>query len=155
MHEVCEGRARLFRIVEIVLVNLADREQRVEAVFAARIFLAQKAVLFDGAAQNLVVVKAPPHLDHEFRGRHHARVRLRRCGRAEVNAPVGVDHPLVFVASALSQRTPIESLPHAFRLGEFLAGPGVVVADASQCGSQWQQRQQQHCAKAKGVATSS
>ena len=77
MQKVFEGRARLFRIVEIVLVDLADREQRVEAVFAAGIFLAQKAVFVDGAAQDLVVVKAPPHLDHKFGGRHHARVRLR------------------------------------------------------------------------------
>ena len=76
MKKVFEDRARLFGIVEIVLVDLADREERVEAVFAAGIFLAQETVLADGAAQNLVIVKAPPHLDHEFGGRHYARIRF-------------------------------------------------------------------------------
>src|ERR1019366_4592242 len=136
MQKVFEDRARLFGIVEIVLVDLANRKERVEAVFAAGIFLAQEAVLFDGAAQNLVVVKAPPHLDHEFGGRYHARVRLRRGGRAEVNAAVRVDHALVFAASALSNGTAIESLPHAFRFGKLLTGPGVVVMDAGRCGNQ-------------------
>jgi hypothetical protein len=77
MKKVLEDRPRLFRIVKIVLIDLADREERVEAVFAAGIFLAQETVLFDGAAQDLVIVKAPAHLDHEFSGRHYARIRFR------------------------------------------------------------------------------
>ena len=77
MKKVFKDGTRLFGIVEIVLVDLADREERVEAVFAAGIFLAQETVLVDGPAQNLVVVKAPAHLDHQFGGRHYARIRLR------------------------------------------------------------------------------
>src|SRR5258708_26636855 len=111
MKKVFEGRARLFGIVEIVLINLADREERVEAVFAAGIFLAQEAVLFDGAAQDLVIVKAAAHLDHKFGGRDHAGVRLRRGGGAKVDTPIRVDHALGLAASTLSSRTALARLP--------------------------------------------
>ncbi len=155
MKKVFEGRARLFGIAEIVLINLADGEERVEAVFAAGIFLAQEAVLFDGAAQDLVIVKAAAHLDHEFGGRDHARVRLRRGGRAKVNTAIRVDHTLVFAASTLSSGTAIERLPHAFRLAELLTSPIIVVMDASPCGRQRQDRQKERHAEAKGAAASS
>jgi hypothetical protein len=68
---------------------------------------------------------------------------------------VGVNHTLVFAASALSSRTPIESLTHAIRLSELLARPGVIVVDAGRCGNQRQQHEHQRCAKAKGAAASS
>ena len=130
VHKILKRRPRFLRIVQVVLVNLPNREQGIETIFAAGIFLAQKAILINRAPQNFVVVKAPPHLDHQFGSRHHARVRLRRCRRAEVNATVRLDHPLVFVPGAFSQRTPVESFAHAFRFSELLARPTVVVMDS-------------------------
>ena len=155
LKKIIESRPRLYRIIKIVLIDLGDRKERVEAVPAARIFLAQKAILLNGAAQNFVIVKAPPHLDHEFGRRHDARVRLRRRGRAKVDGAIGIENPLIFAAGALRLRTAVQSLPHALRFGELLTSPRIVVVDASRRGNQRRQHQQQHDAKAKGAAASS
>src|SRR5580658_3911153 len=131
MQKVLECRPRLYWIVEIVFVNLSDRKQGIEAILAARIFLAQEAILINGATQNLVVVKPPSHLDHQFGRRYHARIRLRRRWRPEVHPPVRIDDPLVFLTSTLAEGTPVQRFAHALRFGELLTGPMVVVMDTS------------------------
>ena len=155
MQEIFESLPRLGGIVEIVFIDLADGEQGVEPVSAAGILLAQEVVLFDGAAQNLVVVKAPAHLDHQLGRRHHARVRLRRRWGTEVDAPVRIDYALIFAASALARGAAVESLPHALRFGELLTSPRIVVQNARRGAHHRQQNEQQRCAKANGAAASS
>src|SRR5579859_972342 len=45
VQEFLEDRPRLLRIVQVVLIDLADSEQRIAAILAPGIFLAQEAVL--------------------------------------------------------------------------------------------------------------
>ena len=74
--KILEGRARRLRVVEIVFIDLADREQAVKAILAARIFPAQKLVLLDGLVKDFVVVETPPHFHQRLGHRNHTGISL-------------------------------------------------------------------------------
>src|SRR5438105_4740089 len=97
-YEFLERAAGLPGIVQIVLVDLANRKQGVEAVLAAGIFAPQKSVLLDGGVKNFVIIELAAHLDQQFGSRYYAGIGFARCRRTEVDAAVSINHALVVVA---------------------------------------------------------
>ena len=51
----------LGRIVKIILIDLSNGKQRIEAVPAARIFPSQKLIFANGRAQSFVIIEMPSH----------------------------------------------------------------------------------------------
>ena len=142
VEELLECQFGLGRVFEIILVNLADGEQRVEAVPAAGIFPAQKLVLPDGCMQDLVIIKAPAHFRQQFGHRRHAGIRFGRSRRAVIDAAVGGNHALVFLAGLLGGRKAVQSFPQALRGGVLGRGPGLRLAPCLQ-GQRREQQQEQ------------
>ncbi len=120
----------LLGIVQIVFIDFADGEQRIAAVLAAGILLAQEPVLRDGLVQDLVVIEAPPHLDQRLGNRHHTGIGLGRSRGAVIDVPVGVDNALVVAARALGRRTTVQGFPHPVGCGESIPSPGFTVMRA-------------------------
>src|ERR1700685_4250179 len=128
--KLLERGARLLRVVEVVLINLANGEQCVEAVLAAWVFTAQKAVLRNRLFQNFVVFKAPSHFHQRLGDGNHAGIGLRRSGRPVINATVSVKNLLIITAGSVGDGTPVERLAHPLGRGTTGARPGFIVAGA-------------------------
>src|SRR5215475_10149800 len=138
--EFLERAASLLRIVQVVFVDLGDREQGVVTITAAGVFVAQELVCLDGGLQNLVVVETPPHFDLQLRNRHYTGVGLGGTGSPEVDASIGFDSALVVVTSALLGRTSSKGLARALGPGKLVARPSIAVPDTRMSGKRWQQR---------------
>ena len=144
VQELLERGQRFLGILEVVFVDFANREQRVEAVSAARVFLAQEFVFLDRVREDLVVVEAAAHLNLQLSDGDDAGIGFGRSRRAEINAAVGVDHALVVVAGSLRDRATIQSFAHALSPREVIARPGVAVPHTSIARQRWKQRQKRH-----------
>src|SRR5437870_173744 len=118
-----KSNARLAGVIEFILVDLANGEQRVEPVFASRIFAAQEFVLMNGGAQDVVIVEAASHLHQQLSYCDHAGIGFGGGRRTKVDAAVGVNHALVFVAASVSDRTAVQRFAHVPGSGESLASP--------------------------------
>ena len=129
-------------VFQIILIDLAHGEERIDAVAAAGVFAAQELVLADGRAQGLVIVKAPAHLRQQFGHGNHAGVCLGASRRTVVHAPVGGDHALVFVAALLRGGKIVQGLPHALCGGVLGARPGLGLAPCLQRQRREQQQEQ-------------
>ena len=123
---------RFPRIIEVVLVELPNGKQGVRAVLASGILTAQKSVLPDRLAQDVVIVQAFSHLNHQLGHGHHTGISFRRGGRAVVDPPVGIDRLLVVVPGAVRRRTPMQSLPHALGGRKLRARPSLRPVAAGQ-----------------------
>lgn len=87
--------ASVLFVVEIVFVDLADAEQRVDPRLASWILLAKKFVLLNRGVQNRLIFKAPPFFFHQFGAGNHAGIGFGGSGRPEVDPFVSVDDTLV------------------------------------------------------------
>ena len=153
MQKFLKHAAGMLRIVQVVLVNLANSKQRIAPVLAAGIFLAQELILRNRLIQNLVIIEPPPHLHQRLRHGHHAGIGLGRSRRAKINAAISIDHALVVVPGSVRRRASVERLAHPFRGGKAVPRPRIRVARTgmgghSRKGRQQQQRSPAHAALA-------
>ena len=123
VQKLFKGTPCLLSIVEVVFINLTDREEGVASIFAARILPPQELILCNGLIQNLVVVEAAAHFDQRLRHRDHAGICLGRGGRAVVDAAVGIEDPLVVAPRTLAGRASIKRFPHALGAGKAFVSP--------------------------------
>src|SRR5215831_15587106 len=121
MEKIGKHLARLMGVVQVVFVDFTDRKQRIAAVLAAGVFLAQKPVLRDGFVQDPVVIEATAHLDQNLGHGHGAGIGFGGGGSAVVDVAIRVDHALVVVAGAFGRRTTVERLAHTIGGGVALA----------------------------------
>ena len=142
MEKLLKCQFGLGRVFEIILVDLADGEQRIKAVAAAGIFPAQKLVLADGGVQGLVIVKAPAHFRQQFSHGNDAGIRLGRSRRAVIHAAIGGNHALVFLTVLLRGRKAVQGLPHTFCGGVLRARPSLRLTPCLQ--GQRGEQQQEH-----------
>ena len=112
MQEFFESGISSSLVVQVVFVNLADAEQRVEAELAARILAAKEFVLLNGRAQNVGIVEASAHFLGHLGSRDHAGIGSARTRRSEVNAAIGIDHAFIILAGAGFERTTLQSFLH-------------------------------------------
>ena len=131
--KILERSARGIGIVEVVFINLADREQAVKAIFAAGIFPPQELVLLDGLIQDFVVVEAPAHLDQRFRDCNHAGVGFGGGGCSQIHGAISIDHALVIMTCSLRGRPSVQRLAHPLSGSKVLARPGVRVVRPRLC----------------------
>src|SRR6202451_657672 len=125
--KLLERGARLLRVVEVVLINLANGKQCVEAVLAARVFTAQKSILPNRFFQNFVIFKTPSHFHQGLGNGNHAGIGLRRSGRSVINATVSVKNLLIITAGSVGDGTPGERPAPPARRGKTRARPGLIV----------------------------
>src|SRR5215831_1748241 len=95
VQEFFECPTRLGWVVQIIFVDFADREKSVCAILAARILLAQKLVLSNRFFEDLVVVKAPAHLDQHLGNGYRAGIGPGGNGCAVVDIAEGIDNSLI------------------------------------------------------------
>src|SRR6185369_4330011 len=143
LQEILEGALRFSTVVQVVLVNLANREQRIDTILAAGILLAQELVLLDCRSENRVVFESPSYLDLQFGNCDHAGIGFGRGRRPEIYSPVSVDHALILLTGPLLRRAAIQRFAHALGGVELAARPGVGLAHASMGWHDRQQRDQQ------------
>ena len=147
-------------VAEVLLVNLADGEKRLEAVLAAGILAAQELVFVDGRVQVFFPrLELAAHLRQQFSDGNHAGVRLAGIGRHVINLAVGVGHALVVAPGPLRLGTTVQGLAHLLGLLELIAGPllarsGVAGERARACADQQQQYRKRPEAQSIGAVFS-
>ena len=120
--DLLESFPRFVVLLQIILVDLADGEQGVEAILAAGIFAAEKLVLRDGGTQRLLIVEGAPAFGEQLGHGHDAGVGLAAGGRRVVDAAIGVDDALVFAAGTLAAAASVELLAHSLGVFKLRAG---------------------------------
>ncbi len=76
LEELLEGTPRPDGIFQVVVVDLRNGEQRLKAVFAARVFAPQELVLADSIAQRLGILECPSGFHHQLSHRDYAGIGL-------------------------------------------------------------------------------
>jgi hypothetical protein len=72
--EFLEGCVGASLVVKVVLIDLANPKQGVEAELAAGLFATKEFVLLDGRTQDVWVIEASAHFLGHLRSGNHARV---------------------------------------------------------------------------------
>ena len=98
VHDLLESFARFVVLFQVVLIDLADGEEGVEAILAAGIFAAEEFVLRDGGAQGLLVVEGAAAFGEQLGYGDDAGIGLAAAGRGVIDAAVGIHDALVFAA---------------------------------------------------------
>src|SRR5215470_2164859 len=138
--ELLECAARLIRILQVILVDLSNREQGVETITAAGIFAPQELIRLDAGLQNLVVIETPSHFDLQLRNGDNARIGLGGPGSAEIDSSIGFDNALVVTTAAFLGRTSGKRLAHALGSGKLIARPSIAVTGTRVGRQRWKQR---------------
>lgn len=135
-----EGGASVSRLIQVIFVDFSNGKQGIWARLATRILAAQKLVLFDGGAQQGIVLELPAHLKQQFRCGDDTGIRLGAGGAPEINAAVSINYTLVIVTAALALRLRRESFAQASGVFKFISCPGLA-RGAGGCGQYTNQKQ--------------
>ena len=112
-------------IAQIILVYLADGQQCLDTVLAARIFAAKELVMPHGGVQSHVIFEVTTHLRREFGHCKGAAFGFAGSWRFKHNPPVRRDYSFVLTASARLVSAAFESLTLCFSLVELSFGPSL------------------------------
>ena len=104
--------------------------------------------------EDFVIVKPATHLNLKFGYGDDAGVRLRRCGRAEIDPPVRLDDTLIIPARPVLGGSAVQRLAHVFRFGEVVAGPRVTVPGTGMHGHCRKQQYDARCSQSQSTLAS-
>src|SRR6266498_1299393 len=124
-NQLSKCHAGIAIIAQIILVDLADGQQRLDTMLAARIFAAQVLVMANRSVQNHVIFEVTTHLGGEFSDSECAAFGFAGSGRFKNDAAVGCDYCLILTVRARLLGASFERLTLGFSLVELSLRPGL------------------------------